>query len=104
MGEPEGAQEPPHGGHRESHPADAAQEGRPLPRGGVGARLYVLFEQPRDGCVGLRGPATALAGSERLLVGREPAVAFDRREADAEETGGSGFGHPVLDGGDDPDA
>jgi hypothetical protein len=29
-------------------------------------------------------------------VGREPAVALDRREADAEQAGGFGFGHAAL--------
>src|SRR5215212_9925725 len=104
LGEPQPAQEPPYGGHRQRHPARSAQEGGPLPNGGVGAPAHILFEQPLDDSVRLRRPPAALARGERLLVGREPAVALDRGRADAESAGGFGLGHAALDGGDNPGA
>src|SRR5215211_1417502 len=63
-----------------------------------------LSEQPLDDSVRLRRPPAALARGERLLVGREPAVALDRGRADAESAGGFGLGHAALDGGDNPGA
>lgn len=97
-GEPEPAQQPPNGGHRQRHPAYGAQEGGPLPNGGVRAPAHVLLEQAPDGGVCLRGPPTTLAGDERLLVGGQPAVTLDRGEADAEKPSGFGLGHTALDG------
>jgi hypothetical protein len=71
------------------------QKTAPFCNGGRWFLLYILLEERRSILVDLGGRSPWL-GFMRLCFLGDSGVALDRREADAEEASGLGFGHPAF--------